>query len=765
MKPEYDSLADDQDQNQNQLKKEVDDIQDGVLDGKDIYDKINKKDEQDIPDGSSHQVNPKTTNNPVERQDLKSHASDAARTASADTGKEAVKQGGKEAGKEAAKEAAQNAAKEAGKEAGKEAAKAAIGDAAARGVDCVAPGVGLAIEAGVQLADKTVGQIKEVAKKTGEVSKNAEKTAKKTVDAGKKDAEGFAAKISNVKSSTAEANDSTSKIIVFFLFPLFLILAIVLSFGLVMSFTLQPVLIDYNSAGGGKDYSLVCNLEITNIRNYMKTAIKTTSKDEIEQIISEHPEYDSKLTMQSYKDNKCPYVYSGKNCNVNYLEIYAVLSECPDYYDENGIFSTEKMNQAMADPEFLRCLYDLKVEPAIYEKKDLYGNVVEKIPYGQVTLSKYPLKKLYDFIGVDPSAPCKQFPLYTNYQALSLIQQYTQAECPAVDWGSKEISIMSDYTLYTGSVKSLNIPCTDDNVNLLAQLIHHEAGNQCRDGKIAVGEVVMNRIRSTEFPNNIYDVIYQPGQFAKSDEIESQKPSEDEIQIANDLIAEKIAVFGNAGVLFFRNSGGDKSDWGTYKWYCEIQNHEFYLGNGYSNGYDIYGSQSGSLDNAQDCVSADGIPLYKQGDAKWGRLPYGSGTMASLGCCLTSFSMIASYFSQSALTPDVVLSDCGGSLQRASLAARYGFKEYDGINHGYTLGHTIDELNSGHLCEMHIKKGGYDANDKCHPKGHWIVVSGYEKTSDGGVDYIVEDPASGTSYKMSSTQAEYNFDVESSYGQ
>ncbi len=45
--------------------------------------------------------------------------------------------------------------------------------------------------------------------------------------------------------------------------------------------------------------------------------------------------------------------------------------------------------------------------------------------------------------------------------------------------------------------------------DLLARLIRAEAGNQSLTGKIAVGNVVLNRVRSSSFPNSIKSVIYQ----------------------------------------------------------------------------------------------------------------------------------------------------------------------------------------------------------------------------------------------------------------
>ena len=49
---------------------------------------------------------------------------------------------------------------------------------------------------------------------------------------------------------------------------------------------------------------------------------------------------------------------------------------------------------------------------------------------------------------------------------------------------------------------------------LLAGLIYCEAGNQSREGKVAVGAVVMNRVASSSFASTIKDVIYESGQFS-----------------------------------------------------------------------------------------------------------------------------------------------------------------------------------------------------------------------------------------------------------
>ena len=52
-----------------------------------------------------------------------------------------------------------------------------------------------------------------------------------------------------------------------------------------------------------------------------------------------------------------------------------------------------------------------------------------------------------------------------------------------------------------------------DEVTLLAAIIQCEAGGEAYEGQVAVGAVVMNRVKSSRFPNTIEGVIYQKGQF------------------------------------------------------------------------------------------------------------------------------------------------------------------------------------------------------------------------------------------------------------
>ena len=66
--------------------------------------------------------------------------------------------------------------------------------------------------------------------------------------------------------------------------------------------------------------------------------------------------------------------------------------------------------------------------------------------------------------------------------------------------------------IYTSS-NSSSSSTSSSNVNLLARLVYGEARGEPYTGQVAVAAVVLNRVRSSSFPNTIAGVIYQKGAF------------------------------------------------------------------------------------------------------------------------------------------------------------------------------------------------------------------------------------------------------------
>jgi uncharacterized protein YgiM (DUF1202 family) len=64
-----------------------------------------------------------------------------------------------------------------------------------------------------------------------------------------------------------------------------------------------------------------------------------------------------------------------------------------------------------------------------------------------------------------------------------------------------------------GTVQGTSLAASADETTLLAAIIQCEAGNQSYECQLAVGAVVVNRVKSGSYPGTVYDVIYQKSQF------------------------------------------------------------------------------------------------------------------------------------------------------------------------------------------------------------------------------------------------------------
>ena len=93
---------------------------------------------------------------------------------------------------------------------------------------------------------------------------------------------------------------------------------------------------------------------------------------------------------------------------------------------------------------------------------------------------------------------------YQTYQAVRYFQSKN---------GLKIDGIAGRATLYALGLPTGTSATTNSNVDLLARLIHGEARGEPYEGMVAVGAVVLNRVKDSRFPNSIAGVIYQKGAF------------------------------------------------------------------------------------------------------------------------------------------------------------------------------------------------------------------------------------------------------------
>ena len=95
---------------------------------------------------------------------------------------------------------------------------------------------------------------------------------------------------------------------------------------------------------------------------------------------------------------------------------------------------------------------------------------------------------------------------------VAAVKKFQQKNGLAVDGiaGTKTLNAMGIMTSSSSGGSSSN---NSSNVNLIAKAIYGEARGEPYTGQVAVGAVIMNRVKSSKFPNTISGVIYQKGAF------------------------------------------------------------------------------------------------------------------------------------------------------------------------------------------------------------------------------------------------------------
>lgn len=121
---------------------------------------------------------------------------------------------------------------------------------------------------------------------------------------------------------------------------------------------------------------------------------------------------------------------------------------------------------------------------------------------------------------------------------------------------------------------------SNDMYELLAHAIFAEARGESYLGQVAVGAVIMNRVKSPSFPNTIAGVIYQSGQFSSVADGQINMTITDEYKSVYQ--AARDALNGSdptGGALYFYNPKTAKSKWlFSLETVATIGNHVFAKG-------------------------------------------------------------------------------------------------------------------------------------------------------------------------------------------
>ena len=103
------------------------------------------------------------------------------------------------------------------------------------------------------------------------------------------------------------------------------------------------------------------------------------------------------------------------------------------------------------------------------------------------------------------------------------------------------------------------LSANETDLELLAKAIYAESRGEVYRGQVAVGAVIVNRVKSSRFPNSIRGVVYAPGQFCTvRDGQINLKPSNQAYSAAKEALN---GVDPSNGALYFYNPRTSTSSW------------------------------------------------------------------------------------------------------------------------------------------------------------------------------------------------------------
>jgi N-acetylmuramoyl-L-alanine amidase len=133
----------------------------------------------------------------------------------------------------------------------------------------------------------------------------------------------------------------------------------------------------------------------------------------------------------------------------------------------------------------------------------------------------------------------------------------------------------------TAAITPVSTPkYSQDELYWLAKIIHAEAPDDTDEGQIAVGNVVMNRVNHPDFPNTIYDVIWQKTgklyQFSPCGDGGIKRELSDKACKNAQLVLEGKRILPDDILFFYMPTKGNQKDWiRSRKIYKKIGVHRF----------------------------------------------------------------------------------------------------------------------------------------------------------------------------------------------
>lgn len=137
---------------------------------------------------------------------------------------------------------------------------------------------------------------------------------------------------------------------------------------------------------------------------------------------------------------------------------------------------------------------------------------------------------------------------YGTYEAVKLYQQNNGLVPDGIAGESTLVSLNIDYEVNA-----------ENDIEILSRAIYAEGRGEPYEGQVAIGSVILNRVKSDKFPNSVAEVVYQRGAFDAVDDGQiNLTPNETAYSAARDAVN---GYDPTGGALYYWNPATATSRW------------------------------------------------------------------------------------------------------------------------------------------------------------------------------------------------------------
>lgn len=267
--------------------------------------------------------------------------------------------------------------------------------------------------------------------------------------------------------------------------------------------------------------------------------------------IRKDPSTDSEILGKLYRDSACT----------------ILKSEDGWYYVESGsvtgYINSDFIKTGIPDDELIEKYGSLKMVVTVdglnvREDPSTESKKLTVVYEGE----KYPVKEIKDnwlYINIDD----ENLKGYVKEEFAELDVEFAEAVSKEEEQKILQLQAEERAKKETEVVFNNGVSYSEADLKLLACLVHAEAGSQSYECKLAVANIVLNRVKSSKYPDSIKSVIYQSGQFsvARSGSLDKQLDSYEHY----DSNAEELSIKAAKDALEGANNIGDRLYFHTYK--------------------------------------------------------------------------------------------------------------------------------------------------------------------------------------------------------